>query len=327
MRFVVLGAGAVGGTVGALLARRGHDVVLIARGAHGTALARSGLRLQTPREELTIRPPVVATPTEIAWRADDIVLLAVKLHDAAVALRVLAASAPPTIGVACLSNGLEGERLAARWFARVQAVCVRMPTSHLDPGVVQAWGAPTLGSLDVGRYPAGVDDLTLRLVAALGDPEVECEPRHDIMAWKRHKLLANLGNAVEALCGPDAPAALHEAARDEGEAVLTAAGLSWTSPEVARIRIGVGEIAGRTRGGGSTWQSLARGTGQVEADYLNGEIVMLGVLAGVPTPVNRTLQGLVATAARTHATPGAMPAAELAARLGVSLAREGRSDL
>ena len=56
------------------------------------------------------------------------------------------------------------------------------------------------------------------------------------------------------------------------------------------------DIGGRRRGGGSSWQSLARGTGTIETDYLNGEIVLLGRLHGVPTPVNL---GLPARRART----------------------------
>ena len=55
---------------------------------------------------------------------------------------------------------------------------------------------------------------------------------------------------------------------------------------------------GKSRPGASSWQSLARGTGSIEADYLNGEIVMLGRLHGVATPVNLALQRLANQAAR-----------------------------
>ena len=52
----------------------------------------------------------------------------------------------------------------------------------------------------------------------------------------------------------------------------------------------LGEIAGRARPGGSSWQSVARATGDIETDYLNGEIVRLGRMHGVPTPANELLQ-------------------------------------
>jgi len=63
-------------------------------------------------------------------------------------------------------------------------------------------------------------------------------------------------------------------------------------------------IAGRHRSGGSSWQSLARGSGSIETDYLNGEIVLLGRLHGIPTPVNALLQRLANEAARERRKPG-----------------------
>jgi 2-dehydropantoate 2-reductase len=63
-------------------------------------------------------------------------------------------------------------------------------------------------------------------------------------------------------------------------------------------------INGQPRSGGSSWQSLARGTGSIEADYLNGEIVLLGRLHGVPTPVNELARQLANKAAREGTPPG-----------------------
>ncbi|MGH9275276.1 MAG: ketopantoate reductase C-terminal domain-containing protein, partial [Acidimicrobiales bacterium] len=64
-----------------------------------------------------------------------------------------------------------------------------------------------------------------------------------------------------------------------------------------------------------SWQSLARGTGSIEADTLNGEIVLLGRLRGVPTPVNELLQRTAHELARVGAPPGSMTIDELEARL------------
>ena len=61
----------------------------------------------------------------------------------------------------------------------------------------------------------------------------------------------------------------------------------------------------------SSWQSLARATGSIEADYLNGEIVLQGRLHDVPTPVNLLLQQLATTAARDGRRPGTLPVDEL----------------
>ena len=59
----------------------------------------------------------------------------------------------------------------------------------------------------------------------------------------------------------------------------------------------------RHRAGGSTWQSLQRGTGSIETDYLTGEIVLLGRLHGVPTPANRALQAIATRMALTGEPP------------------------
>ena len=77
----------------------------------------------------------------------------------------------------------------------------------------------------------------------------------------------------------------------------------------------VGEIEGYPRGGGSTWQSLARHAGAVETDFLNGEIVLEARLLGMPAPVNELLQALTAQMAREGRPPGWLAPTEVLARL------------
>ena len=155
VRFVVYGAGAVGGVLGGLLAGAGYPVVLIARGAHLDAIRRDGLRVLTPDGEWTHRLPTAAGPHEVDWRPDDVVLLAVKSMDTEAALRALAAHADPGTAVVCVQNGVANERAALRLFENVYGVCVMFPTTHLTPGVVVANSAPVPGILDIGRYPTG----------------------------------------------------------------------------------------------------------------------------------------------------------------------------
>lgn len=309
MRFVVYGVGAVGGGTAALLARAGHEVIAIARGAHGQAIAERGLTVETPDETLTISLRVVDHPAKIDWRAGDIVLLAVKTQDVAACVRELAVVDPPT---ACLTNGLEAERIAARHLSHVMGACIFMPATHLEPGIVQARSWPLAGAIDLGRYPRGEADVLL------ATEHLASRPTDDIMRFKRGKLLTNLANAAEALCGPEArESAIAQRARAEGIACFEAAGLSRTSEqEDAERRIGIRSrpIGDRPRSGGSTWQSLARGA-SLEVDYLNGEIALLGRQHGVATPVNAGLQRLANAAARAGARPGAMSLAELEAAL------------
>ena len=93
MRFIVYGAGAVGGVVGARLFQHDHEVVLIARGPHRDAIAAHGLRLQSADEDVTLPIPVVGAPAEIDFRGDDVVLLGVKSQDTVGAALDLGAAA------------------------------------------------------------------------------------------------------------------------------------------------------------------------------------------------------------------------------------------
>jgi 2-dehydropantoate 2-reductase len=314
MRFVVYGAGAVGGVIGARLFQQGHDVTLIARGAHYEAVCDRGLRLDTPDESVTLPIPVVDRPSAVTFRPGDVVLLAMKTQDTLAALAELAAVAPPDIVVASAQNGVENERLALRRFARVYGVCVLLPSAFLEPGIVEAYLAPQTGGLDVGRYPDGVDDTAESLAAAFAGATFAATARPDVMRYKYGKLLTNLGNAVEVVIGPgERGADIARLAREEGAACLRAAGIEVLGGVgmLSQIR----PIRGRKRSGGSSYQSLRRGTGTIEADYLNGEIVLLGREYGVPTPVNDLLRRLANRMAHEGLLPGLMAPEEFLAAL------------
>jgi 2-dehydropantoate 2-reductase len=310
VRFVVYGAGAIGGTLGGLLAGAGYQVVLIARGAHLEAVRRDGLRVVTPDGERTYRLPAAAGPQEVDWRKDDVVLLAMKSMDTEAALRALAEHAEPETAVVCVQNGVANERAALRMFENVYAVCVMFPASHLTPGVVVAHSSPVPGILDIGRYPGGIDQTATAVAEAFRAATFRSDGRPDIMRWKYAKLLLNLGNAYEAVYGNvRGDEEQVRRLRVEGQAVLSAAGIAYASEEEDRQLRGdilrIQPVAGQTRGGGSSWQSLARGTGAIEADYLNGEIVLLGREHGVTTPDNEAIRRLANQYARERRPPGA----------------------
>jgi 2-dehydropantoate 2-reductase len=100
---------------------------------------------------------------------------------------------------------------------------------------------------------------------------------------------------------------------------LRAAGIDVASRDEDLVRRGdlvtMGQIEGHPRTGGSTWQSLERGLGSVETDYLNGEIVLLGRRLGIPTPVNEVLQTTMWEAAREKRPPGSYAEDDLRERL------------
>ncbi|CAN5611030.1 2-dehydropantoate 2-reductase N-terminal domain-containing protein [soil metagenome] len=323
MRYVVFGAGAIGGVVGGRLAEHGRDVVFVARGAHLDALRADGLLLRSPDGDVRVPAIVTGSITDVGVRPDDIVLLTVKGQDTVAALDAVVAAVPDSQrppALVCAQNGVENERLALRRFPDVYGMVVVLPATHLEPGVVVASSAPVTGMLDLGRIPTGADDLARRVAADLSASTFSSRAVDDVLRVKRRKLLLNLGNALEAAAGPGSGTRrLYERARDEALACFGAAGLEVASAEEDRARregvLDVRPVDGERRGGGSTWQSLARASGSVEVDLLNGEIVLLGRLHGVPTPVNELLQRVAWRLARSGAPPGSVTARALEAEL------------
>ncbi len=324
MRYIVIGAGAVGGSIGASLFAAGSPVVLVARGAHRDRIAEAGLQFTTPRGTRNLQIPVVSGPEEVDLTLDDVLVVAVKVQNS---LEVMEGwSGRPVSGggtagtrlpLVCAQNGVEGERIALRRFARVYGMCVVLPASYLAPGRIDAIGHPMVGALTIGSYPTGVDPFVERMCADLRDADIAGYSSTAVMRWKYTKLLANLGNALEAICGSidgAAAAALLERARAEGELTLRVAGIDYADRaenDGRNLRMETGEIPGRPRPGGSTWQSLTRGTGSLETDYLSGEIALVGRLHGIRTPVNATVSRIAADLAQRREPPGSMSAEQL----------------
>lgn len=336
MRYIVIGAGAVGGTIGARLRQSEHEVVLVARGEHLATMRRDGLRLVAPDGDERLAVEAVAGPDEVDLRGDDVLVLATKSQHTADALAAWSAAvvtagdgagrtAGEVLPVLCAQNGVANEPAALRWFRRVAGVCVWLPAELPEPGTVLASCGPLTGMLHVGAYPAQRPDPGFE--AVLDDVAADLEssrflaPRPgDVMEWKRSKLLSNLGNAFDAfLVRDDAWRPLLQDAQDEARAVFASAGLAVTSDEeesaVRGDRMEVADVPGFPRTGGSTYQSLARGTGNVETDWLNGEIVVQGRLLGVATPVNAAVQALAARAVAQGREPRSVPVDELRALL------------
>lgn len=315
MRYIIYGAGAIGGSIGARLHQAGHGVVLISRGTHLEKLQKDGLTFLTPDETVTLSITSVGHPSGIQFRDDDVVLLTMKSQDTAAALDDLRATAGD-IPVICAQNGVANERMALRQFSRVYGMLVFLPGTLVEPGQVLMHASSIGGLLDAGRYPHGVDSLIEQVASNLTESGFIARPEPQIMRFKYGKLLLNLANSVQALFGTEAKAGdIVRAVRDEAIACYEAAGIEFAQPtEIGQRASGIthGEIEGHPHRGGSTWQSLARGSRSIETDYLNGEIALLGSLHGVSTPYNRALQRAASQAAREGRPPGSLKVDELA---------------
>src|SRR4051794_8839815 len=138
MRYIIIGAGAIGGGIGGRLHESGHEVVLVARGPHLTALREHGLRFTTPEGTRTLAIPAVGGPEELELRPEDVLVVSVKAQHTTGVLEAWAGrpvreggaggggSAGEALPLVCAQNGVANERLALRWFRRVYGMCVWM---------------------------------------------------------------------------------------------------------------------------------------------------------------------------------------------------------
>ena len=321
MRYVVYGAGGIGAALGAFLWESGRDATIIARGEHLERIRERGLTLVTPEGARQVAVPAAGHPSELAWHGAERVLLTMKAQDTEEALRDLRAAGADTetTAIFCVQNCIANERIAARYFARVYGVMIVIPGIYLEPGVVHNPITGNHGFMDIGRYPHGVDDEAAAMVETIRAAGYAAQLHENVMAAKGSKFLGNLGNAFGAITdgrGDGGP--FMARVRQEAERCLRAASLPFEEEKSYRERChtnrgknapteGLEGVTNR----GSSWQSLKRGQGSVETDFLNGEVVLLGRLNGIHTPCNRILQRVANEMARLRQPPGLYTAEEL----------------
>lgn len=289
MKIAVMGAGAVGCYYGGMLARAGHEVVLIGRPQHVEAVRRQGLLLdtQTFREHV----PVLAATDASAVAGAGLVLCCVKSTDTQAAAEAMAPHLAPGALVLSLQNGVDNaERLQALLPQKVAPAVVYVATEMAGAGHVRHHGR---GELVVG--PGALTDEQASLFAAAGVP-IQVSGNVAGALWA--KLILNCAyNALSAIAQmPYGPlwrsAGVEDVMRDVFEECLAVAHADGVAvPEgtwEAIVRIA------RTMPGqlSSTAQDLARRKPS-EIDHLNGHVVRRGGANGIPTPVNRLLHTLV----------------------------------
>ena len=290
LKFAVMGAGAVGCYYGGMLARAGHDVVLIARPQHVQAVAGVGLRLQTQTfdEQIYLQASSDASAVQNA----DVVLFCVKSSDTEAAGRLLLPYLRADALVMCLQNGVDNaDRLRAVLTGHtVSAAVVYVATEMAGPGHVKHHGR---GDLVV--EPSAIDTGAVQALVAAGVPtEVSNNVRGALWA----KLVLNCAyNAVSAITQLPygktvAGVGMLDVMSDvvaECMAVAKADGVQMAGDVQASVANLAGSMPTQSS---STAQDLARGK-PTEIDYLNGFIVRRGEALGIATPANRVLWALV----------------------------------
>lgn len=335
-RCVIIGAGAIGGTLGGLLARAGTPAVLVARGRHAEVLAADGLTLRTP--DGTFRTPVTVAsrPEQVQLTEHDVLVFTTKTQQLDAALQEWVdrpvhgtdGTAGELLPAMTALNGVAAEEKALRYFARVFGICVWLPAVHLKPGevIVRSW--PVAGQFHLARWPAAAGtaadaDLLAGLAGSWSAAGIRSRITSDVAPWKYNKLLSNLGNGVGALtAGAADTGQILAALRAEGEAVLRDAGIEFVSFETSKaVRAdgpAIRPVPGWDNGSSnSTWQSFSRNTGNVETDFFNGEITRIAHRHGISAPLNAAVARAVRVAVREGAEPGHYSAAQLEELLGI----------
>jgi 2-dehydropantoate 2-reductase len=290
MKIAVMGAGAVGCYYGAMLARAGHEVVLIGRPLHVEAVRANGLRLETRAFDEHVR--IDASADTAAVRGAELVLFCVKSTDTELAAAQMAPHLSPDAVVLTLQNGVDNDERVRSVLPRhqVAAAVVYVATEMAGPGHVKHHGR---GELVIAPSHAS-EQLARHLVAAGVPTQISANVRGSLWA----KLVLNCAyNALSAI----AQLPYGELAKTEGVddvirdvvaeclAVAGAEGIDIPGDTGAAVR---GIVQSMPSQYSSTAQDLARGKPS-EIDHLNGFVVRRGEALGVPTPANRVLLVLV----------------------------------
>ncbi len=313
----MLGAGAIGGSLAALLASNGHEVTLVGRPAQVEAIRASGLRMDG-----CLGPFVPKLrPAEALDGRPGLALLAVKTQDVESALLE---SEPFLRGapLVTLQNGVRSDELAARILPRdfLLSAVVQVTATYLEPGRITLVDR---GQLVLGRPHAPRDGLVAEVAEVLA-PAVPTTVTDNVVGAHWLKLIMNLNNALPALTNLPlrevsanpflrrlAIRLMREGVRVADRTGVSLEALDGVSVRTVRLLTRLptswaawvfGSRAGRLGGEwpilGSTLQSLRRGR-PTEIDYLNGEIVQQGERLGIPAPANAKAVELVHEVERT----------------------------
>ncbi|MFO1312304.1 MAG: 2-dehydropantoate 2-reductase [Burkholderiales bacterium] len=299
-RVAVMGAGAVGGYYGGMLALAGVPVTLVGRAHHVEAIAKDGLAIV--RADRTDRIKVAATTEASGVGEADVVLVCVKSSDTVSAARAMKPHLCADAAVISLQNGVANADAMLDVLDQVVLGAAVWVGAYMEaPGVVRHTGRGdlVLGVTRKGAARPHARERAATVAAMFEAASVACPVVDDVERVLWHKLLINCAfNAVSALgrarygrmARDPATRGVMEAAVREGLAVARATGIALDEGEVLAAVWRTAEAM--TGQYSSTAQDILRGK-LTEIDMLNGHVAALGAKLGVATPVNRTLQALV----------------------------------
>ena len=301
MRFAIMGSGAVGGYYGAKLARAGHEVTFVARGAHLEAIRAHGLRVRSTALGDFVVHARAEHDTSIVG-AVDVVIFAVKAYDNEGAIPATLPMLGPSSCVLTLQNGVDSatELAAVLGEARVLGGTTYIATALAEPGVIEQTGEHRriiFGEV-FGQLPR-MSDRVRAIEAALAGADIQVQAVADgrIPIWEKFIFLATLAGFTGAARLPIGPiwqdpwcrAQFLEGAR-EVERLARACGVPVAADVVDRIPTYIAAIPGSMRS--SLLIDLSQGK-LIEVEALHGAVVRRAAAAGVPAPIMSTLYAVL----------------------------------
>lgn len=300
MRYAIIGAGGVGGYLGVKLAKAGHEVAVLARGAHLEAIRKRGLTLRDTDGETTVQP-TVATDDGEALGLADAAIFAVKGQDMAGAIETAApAIGPKTLALPFL-NGVEAHQMLGDAFGaeRVAIGIARISAFIDEPGVVRK-ATPSADFLIGGLDGSQNDDRVARVITDFRAAGINAPERRDVRIdlWQKFVFLTAVsattaGARVDLGTVRATPElwALFARLADEAAAVARAQGVTLSEDAGERAVAAAEQMPAEVRA--SLAHDLASGK-RLEIDWLSGAVVRLGRELGVDTPSHAAVAALLA---------------------------------
>jgi 2-dehydropantoate 2-reductase len=299
MRVLIMGAGAVGGYCGAALARGGHDVVLVARGAHLAALQQSGIAVRRRGETVVTRPiRAVASPSD-AGMQPELVLFSVKGYDTDGAIAALQPVVNAKCAILSVQNGIDGvDRLTSVFGAeRVLPGTIMIWSTIASPGVVEETGPYcrlTFGE-QTGVVTPRVEAIAAACTAVGLEATISADAR--LAVWQKfialapHATITSLCEApIGPICATTEGMALYRTLISEVIAVGRAAGVALPADALEATLAVVQSIPASSE---TSMQHDFQRRHRVELDIVTGAVVRRGGALGVPVPAFTALYAVL----------------------------------
>lgn len=300
MRVAILGSGAVGGYYGAKLAQAGHDVTFIARGAHLRAIRERGLLIFSPRGDILARAAAEDDPARIG--VVDLVIVAIKTYDNAIALPTVPAMVGPTTAILTLQNGVDsvGEVAAIVGEGAVLGGATYIATGVAAPGLIEQTGThQRIVFGEVFGVQAEITERVRRIAGAFAGAGIDVDAVADarVPVWEKFIYLAPFAAFTGAARLPIGPLWADPGIRERfleavAEVERVARAEQVPVPADARDRIiqYMNELPPATRS--SLLIDLTAGK-RIEVEALQGSVVRRGAARGVPTPTMAALYAVL----------------------------------